>query len=103
MTESGGEIGWCVYALRCRDSSLYIGSTNHLTRRLTQHDSGTGSKYVRTRRPFELVRVISCQSAREAHQLEYRLKKLKRRRKIEELSLDDDGRAPTGSAQNPTA
>jgi len=86
------DMGWCVYALRCRDGSIYIGSTNSLKRRLAQHDSGAGSKFVRARKPFELARVISCPSSREAHQLEYRLKKLKRRKKLEELSLDPDGR-----------
>ena len=47
-------------------------------------------KYVRARKPFEVVKVISCQSGREAHQLEYRLKNLRRKRKIEVLSLGDD-------------
>jgi len=86
------DVGWCVYALRCRDGSLYIGSTNSLKRRLAQHDSGAGSKFVRARKPFEVARVIPCPSSREAHQLEYRLKKLRRRKKLEELSLNHDGR-----------
>jgi putative endonuclease len=103
MTESGEDIGWCVYALRCKDSSIYIGSTNNLNRRLTQHDNGTGSKFVRARRPFEIARVISCRSSREAHQLEYRLKKLKRRKKLEELSLDHGGRPLGGSTDEPAS
>ena len=87
MPESGQ--GWCVYVLRCSDDSLYTGSSNNLERRLAQHADGTGSKYVRSKRPFEVVRVIPCRSGREAHQLEYRLKRLKRKKKIKMLSLDD--------------
>ncbi|MDR2017802.1 MAG: GIY-YIG nuclease family protein [Syntrophobacterales bacterium] len=80
---------WCVYVLQCRDGSLYVGLTNNLAKRLACHDTGKGSKYVRSRRPFQLVKVISCQSAREAYQLEYHLKKLTRERKIRLLCLGD--------------
>jgi len=43
---------------------------------------------VRDRRPFELLRVISCKSRKEARRLEFRLKKLKRDRKVEVLDLN---------------
>jgi len=46
---------WCVYMLRCSDGSLYTGATKDLTRRLNEHKSGTGSKYVRSRLPAEPV------------------------------------------------
>ena len=78
---------WCVYVLKCRNNYLYIGITNNIERRLTEHDQGKGSKFVRSRRPFELLKTIPCSNVREAKSLEYRLKKMQRRRKIEVLDL----------------
>jgi putative endonuclease len=78
---------WCVYVLKCRGNFIYIGLTNNIDRRLKEHEKGTGSKFVRSRRPFELVKTISCKSAGEARRLEYSLKRLKRSRKIEALGL----------------
>jgi len=78
---------WCVYVLKCRNNSLYIGLTNNIDRRLKEHERGTGSKFVRSQRPFELVKTIPCTNAKHARSLEYNLKKLKRSRKIEILDL----------------
>ena len=85
----GGE--WCVYVLHCRNGSLYTGITNDLAQRLKQHEQGKGSKYVRSWRPFELVKTISCKDAGEARRLEYDLKRLTRKEKIAALDL---GSAP---------
>jgi putative endonuclease len=81
--------GWCVYVLRCRGYYLYTGSTNNLIRRLGEHENGSGSKFVRSRRPFELVKVIPCKTETEARRMEYLLKRLKRRAKIELLCLEE--------------
>lgn len=78
---------WCVYVLKCKNNYLYIGITNNLERRLKEHEQGTGSKFVRAWRPFELVKVIYCKNGKEARILEYRLKRLKRDKKIESLEL----------------
>jgi ribonuclease HI len=78
---------WCVYVLNCSNGSLYTGITNDLAQRLKQHEQGKGSKYVRSWRPFELVRTISCKDAAEARKLEYELKKLTRKEKIAALDL----------------
>ncbi len=78
---------WCVYVLKCRNNSLYTGMTNNLERRLTAHDQGRGSKYVRAWKPFELVRTIPCKNAGEARKLECELKKLSRKEKIDALKL----------------
>ena len=79
---------WCVYVLRCRNNFLYIGITNNLDKRLGEHERGTGSKFVRSRRPFELIKTIPCKTAGEARRLEYSLKRLKRGKKIEALGLE---------------
>ena len=46
---------WVVYLLRCSDDSLYCGVTNDLEKRIAAHNSGSGAKYTRSRRPVELV------------------------------------------------
>jgi putative endonuclease len=88
MKESINNPGWCVYALRCRNNYLYIGSTNNLERRIAEHNDGKGSKFVRAWRPFEVSRVIACESGREARSLEYKLKRLKRPKKLQFLGID---------------
>lgn len=79
--------GWCVYVLQCRGNYLYTGLTNNLERRLLEHERGSGSKFVRSRRPFELVKVILCETATEARKLEAELKKMKRSSKLAYLGL----------------
>lgn len=78
---------WCVYVLRCRNNSLYIGMTNNLEKRIEKHTLGTGSKFVRSWKPFELLKTIPCNSAGEARRLECDLKRLTRKKKIEVLKL----------------
>ena len=73
--------------LHCRNGSLYTGITNDLAQRLKQHERGKGSKYVRSWRPVELVKTISCKDASEARRLEYDLKRLTRKEKIAALDL----------------
>lgn len=46
---------WTVYILRCADDTLYTGITSDLPRRLAQHESGKGAKYLRGRTPLTLV------------------------------------------------
>lgn len=43
------------YILRCADNSLYCGITNDVQSRLKEHNSGKGSKYVRSRLPASLA------------------------------------------------
>ena len=79
--------GWCLYVLKCRNNYLYIGVTNNLERRVKEHADGKGSKFVRSWRPFEIVRVIPCKDGREARSMEYQLKKMKRSKKMEVLRI----------------
>ncbi|MCH8841025.1 MAG: GIY-YIG nuclease family protein [Planctomycetes bacterium] len=57
MTEKSDSAAnaWFVYILRCVDGSLYTGITNDLIRRCEQHNSGTASRYTRSRLPVVLV------------------------------------------------
>jgi ribonuclease HI len=84
-------VTWCVYVLRCRNDSLYIGMTNNIDKRMEKHKLGIGSKFVRSWRPFELVKTIPCRNAGEARRVEYDLKRLARKKKIEVLGLQMGG------------
>lgn len=44
-----------MYILLCANGHYYTGSTNNLTVRLRQHQSGNGSNYTRKNLPVELV------------------------------------------------
>jgi putative endonuclease len=44
-----------MYILKCSDGSYYVGSTKNLDLRMTQHQSGKGSRYTSGRLPVELV------------------------------------------------
>jgi predicted GIY-YIG superfamily endonuclease len=44
-----------MYILKCADGSYYVDSTRNLELRMTQHQSGKGSRYTLGRLPVELV------------------------------------------------
>jgi putative endonuclease len=75
--------GWCVYMLRCRDDSLYVGMTNDLWARVHAHDQGRGAKYTRGRGPVVVVWLVRCRSRSHALRVEAAIKKLPRRRRLE--------------------
>lgn len=73
-----------VYILECADTTLYIGSTPNLEKRLKEHNtSKNGAHYTKIRRPVvlkyhEVVETLSKARAREAE-----LKRLTRKQKLE--------------------
>ena len=68
---------WFVYMLECRDKSIYTGiCKGDIDRRMREHASGKGSKYVKSRLPFELKWRKSGFTASEALKEEYRIKRL---------------------------
>ena len=71
-----------VYILKCKDGSFYTGITNNLKKRLNNHKNGSGSKYVRSRLPFELVYSEEVQSKSEALKRELGIKSLSRKMKM---------------------
>ena len=71
-----------VYILRCRDGSLYTGSTNDVPRRVETHNSGKGAKYTRGRRPVELVWQEELPDKSAALKRERQLKGLTRAEKL---------------------
>jgi predicted GIY-YIG superfamily endonuclease len=74
---------WTWYVLRCADGSLYCGITTDLDRRLDQHNSGRGSKYVWSRRPAVVVLREEVGERSAALKAEVAFKRLSKRRKEE--------------------
>lgn len=75
----GTETHWMVYILECSDGSLYTGVTNHLTRRLKEHNEGTGSRYTRSRLPVKIVYHEACTSRSHALKREHSVRILPRK------------------------
>ena len=70
------------YLLRCVDGSYYCGISNDVSRRILVHNSGKGSKYVRSRLPAVLVYVEVCGSKSDALKRERQIKRMSRQQKI---------------------
>jgi predicted GIY-YIG superfamily endonuclease len=76
---------WLLYVLKCRDNTLYTGITLDVMRRVQQHNSGTASRYTRSRLPVMLIFSESCRSRSQALKKEYAMKRLSRKKKEEYL------------------
>jgi len=86
---------WTWYVLRCRDGSLYCGITTDLDRRLDQHNSGRGSRYVWSRRPAAVVLREEVGERSVALKKEVAFKRLRKGQKEAVVRAAGDGRAWT--------
>ena len=71
------------YMVECGDGSLYTGWTNHLAKRIQNHNQGKGAKYTRSRLPVHLVYYEVFATKQEAMQRECAIKKLKHKDKLQ--------------------
>lgn len=71
-----------LYILQCCDDTLYTGITNDLDNRMEMHRSGKGSKYVRSRLPFEIVHTEEFADKSSALKREIEIKKLSKQQKL---------------------
>ena len=79
-----------VYLLTCADNTLYCGITTDVDRRVKEHNgSKLGAKYTKPRRPVELSYVIKAKDKSEASKLEYKIKQLSRKEKLELIKTQD--------------
>jgi putative endonuclease len=74
---------WCVYLLRCADQTLYCGISNRLLKRIDDHNNSKGAKYTKTRLPVVLLWSRNCSSKSDAAKLEYCIKQMSRKEKLE--------------------
>ncbi len=72
------------YILKCKDETLYVGSTNDLEKRLHQHNNlKSGAHYTKIRRPVVLVYSEELGNLKLARARELELKKLNRKEKLD--------------------
>lgn len=74
---------WYVYLLECADGTIYTGIAVDVDARMKQHGTKKGAKYTRTRGPFKLINSFKCETRSEALKLEYKIKQLSRKEKLE--------------------
>lgn len=73
-----------VYILECADTSLYVGSTNNLEKRLHEHNNlKSGEHYTKIRRPVTLKYFETYETYSEARKREAELQNFKREKKLE--------------------
>jgi len=74
-------MGFWVYMLRCADGSYYVGHTDDLEKRVTEHEAGATGAYTATRLPVRLVFADEFPSREEAIAAERQIKGWSRRKK----------------------
>ena len=72
---------WFVYILRCADGSLYTGIAKDVDRRFEQHNTGTASRYTRSRLPVALEYQEEQPNQSKALKRELAIKALSRKAK----------------------
>ena len=82
------------YILECSDGTYYTGWTNHLEKRIHDHNENKGAKYTRGRTPVKLVYYEIFETKSEALKWEAAIKKLSREEKealIAKQNKEKDG------------
>ncbi|MDD2688947.1 MAG: GIY-YIG nuclease family protein [Candidatus Omnitrophica bacterium] len=79
---------WCLYIVRCSDTSLYTGITTDISRRLKEHNSKKGAFYTKNKIPVGLVYREPMTSQSEARKREAEIKKLTRKQKLELIGIE---------------
>ncbi len=69
------------YMVECKDGSYYTGWTNHLEKRIQDHNNGKGAKYTKAKRPVTLVYYETFATKEEAMKREYAIKQMNRKEK----------------------
>jgi len=70
-----------IYILRCKGNCLYVGFTRHLQKRISDHKSGNGSLYTKSKLPLALVYVESFDDFYLAKSRENQIKRWNRKKK----------------------
>jgi len=77
-----------IYMIQDDKGKIYIGSTNDVSRRLSQHQNGHTQTTSRMK-DKKLVFVQKFETLEDARKIERKLKKLKRKDYIEKIIQDD--------------
>lgn len=73
---------WYVYLVRCDNDTLYCGIAKNVLKRITEHSSGKGAKYLRGKSPLELVAKVGPFLHNHALRYEAMIKQQRRENKI---------------------
>ncbi len=73
--------GFSVYILRCGDGSYYVGHTDSIEKRISEHQQGLGCAYTSERLPIEVVFLQHVGSRAEAINAERQIKGWSRKKK----------------------
>jgi putative endonuclease len=92
---------WFCYMLRCSDGSLYVGSASDPSRRLKQHNQGTGARHTALRQPVILVWQERHLSEKAARAREAELKGWRREKKLKLIRAGNSGIADSGLHPSP--
>jgi len=78
-------MNWCVYLLECSDGTFYCGITNDISRRINEHNGivSGGARYTKGKRPVRIIASIPVRNRAEALKLEFQVKRIHRRKKLE--------------------
>ncbi|MBI4355675.1 MAG: GIY-YIG nuclease family protein [Candidatus Omnitrophica bacterium] len=79
---------WFVYILRCGNGDLYTGVTNHLARRLAEHQSKKGGRFTAAHQPVELVYHEQAKDRSAALRREQQVQGWSRRNKLALVASD---------------
>ena len=96
---------WFLYVIETARGQLYTGITTDVSRRLLEHESGKGAKFLRGKGPLRLRFEFQVGDRSTASQLEARVKALPKQKKIHlihEPGLIGDmiNSLPTNSSDN---
>lgn len=81
---------WYIYVLECNDKSYYCGITKDIKRRIHEHNfTKKASKYVKTKRPAELIYISSALNKSDALIYEKKFKKLNKIQKNNLINSSD--------------
>jgi putative endonuclease len=73
---------WFLYAIECRDGTIYAGITTDPARRYLAHSSGKAASYTRARPPARMLFAIPQPDRSTAIRAELALKRLSRQDKL---------------------
>lgn len=68
----------CTYILECDDKTYYVGSTNDLDRRISEHEGGK-SRYTKKKLPVRLVFKKEFEDIKKARKFENFIKRQRNR------------------------
>ena len=92
-----------VDVLRCADASYYVGHTDNLELRVTQHQAGDLGGYTKSRRPVKLVYSESVATRDDAFAAERQLKGWSRQKKEALIAGDWDRLRLLAQRRSPSA